>query len=218
MSTVKWKPCTTPFRLVFERVPVNSLAPVWSVFLMWFGSLWVWEGDIGLWLELQLKHFWCSQGQGEKEHKHSHILQEGKVDVQETAPCRITWRNVTIWIHSALNLQDLWGVDSHLVWSYHEPYFWPCCISVSVLRRQFPSLTFPLVCVAAGMLGLCECIDEGLHCCVGQPSCLLSSHKSFMIILLHQLSFISGKSEFGYSRTGGYCVDLAYFVFILYIF
>lgn len=114
MSTVKWQPCTTPFRLVFERVPVNSLAPVWSVFLMWFGSLWVWEGDAGLWLELQLKHFWYSQGQGEKKHKHSHILQEGKVDVKEAAPCRITWWNVTIWIHSGLNLQDLWGVDSHL--------------------------------------------------------------------------------------------------------
>lgn len=70
--------------------------------------------------------------------------------------------------------------------------FWLCYISVSVLRRQFPSLIFPLVYVGAGMLGLCvfmcECINECLHCFLTaatkkKPGCLplMSTHKSIFL-------------------------------------
>lgn len=152
--------------VLWKRVPVNCLAQVW-VLSVWFVSLWVWERDIGVWLLLQLNTQTSDTvkdevrqniNTGVQRWNTSHLIATHCV---EDTNFRMSWWNITIWISSGWNLQDLWVlITTRPVWSYHEPFFcfWPC--------YSFRLWHFRVcVWVAAGMLGLCKCINDCLHCC-----------------------------------------------------
>lgn len=203
-----------------------------SVFTLWCSSLWVWEGDIGVWLLLQLNTN-ISDTVKDKVRRstntgvHSYFPREKSHLITTCCVEDIYFRKPSAgWVVEMLLFEsapaEIYRIYvalglSDLIMSL----FWLSDISVSVLTRQFPSLTFPLVCacVAAGMLGLCvfmcECINEGLHCCLSaaaakkkkQPGCLplISSHKSIIwsfYCIINSILF-PGKCERGCSHAGG---------------
>lgn len=177
-------PLTTPFRLVCERVSVNGLAQVSSVFPPC--GLAVYScGRVTLvsWHFLNTNTCDTVKGKVRREHKHRHTKFPEKekcvgkshlISTRNSAPVMkqpTPGRVVEMLPFESAALGVLIH-DKH-IWCYHEPLLFGSAASQFLFRKSI-SVYCSSVCVCvcvAGMLGsctfVCECINEGLHCCLG---------------------------------------------------
>lgn len=174
-------PLTTPFRLVCERVSVNSLAQVSSVFphVVWQSpgvGGWHWCLDISSTQTLVIpsRARWegnTNTGIRSSQKRKSVLKQSHHISTRNSGPVikQPPPGQVVEMLPFESAAVGVLIYNKH-VWCYHEPLLFGSAASQFLLRKSI-SVYCSSVCVAAGMLGLCtsvcECINEGLHCCLG---------------------------------------------------